>query len=52
MSDSTEKFSPYDAADYLGNFEDTAAYLEAALADGDDPALVAQALDTIARTAA
>ncbi|MFW6598952.1 addiction module antidote protein [Propionibacteriaceae bacterium Y2011] len=50
MSNTTEKFSPYDAADYLGNLEDAAAYLEAALEDGDDPALVAQALGTIARS--
>ncbi len=46
----TEKFSPYDGADYLRDLGDAAAYLEAALEDGDDPALVAQALGTIARS--
>lgn len=50
MSSPTEKFSPYDGADYLGDLGDAAAYLEAALEDGDDPALVAQALGTIARS--
>jgi probable addiction module antidote protein len=42
------KTRPYDAAEYLESSEDMAAYLEAALEDGD-PALVAQALGTIAR---
>ena len=50
MSNTTEKFSPYDSADYLAGFGDAAAYLEAALENGDDPALVAQALGTIARS--
>lgn len=50
MSNTTEKFSPYDAADYLRDLGDAAAYLEAALDDGEDPALVALALGTIARS--
>ena len=51
MSTSTKGFSPYDSADYLGSVEDAAAYLEAALEEGgDDPAFVAQALGTIARS--
>jgi probable addiction module antidote protein len=51
MSTSTKAFSPYDSADYLVSVEDAAAYLEAALEEGgDDPAFVAQALGTIARS--
>jgi len=38
----------WDAAEHLGTEEDMAAYLEAALEDGD-PALVAAALGDIAR---
>ena len=40
----------YDAAEYLESPEDMAAYLEAALEDGD-PALEAEALRTITRAA-
>jgi len=50
MDNTIEKFSPYEGANYLGDLSDAAAYLEAALEDGDDPALVAQALGTIARS--
>jgi probable addiction module antidote protein len=51
MSTSTKAFSPYDSADYLVGVEDAASYLEAALEEGgDDPAFVAQALGTIARS--
>jgi probable addiction module antidote protein len=51
MSTSSKAFSPYDSADYLVSVEDAAAYLEAALGEGgDDPAFVAQALGTIARS--
>lgn len=39
---------PYDTANYLRTVEDIAAYLEAALEDGD-PELVAAALGDIAR---
>jgi probable addiction module antidote protein len=42
------KTRPYDAAEYLETPEDMAAYLEAALEDGD-PAVVTHALGTIAR---
>jgi len=42
------KTRPYDAAEYLETPEDMAAYLEAALEDGD-PAVVMYALGTIAR---
>lgn len=51
MSKATETFSRYDSADYLAGIEDVAAYLEAALDEaGDDPAVIAQALGTIARS--
>ena len=51
MSDKSETFSPFDAADYLSTFEDVAAYLEAVIDEGDDdPALIAQALGAIARS--
>lgn len=39
---------PYDAAEYLETAEDMAAYLEAALEDGE-PAVVVHALGAIAR---
>jgi probable addiction module antidote protein len=42
------KTRPYDAAEYLETTEDMAAYLEAALEDGD-PTAVVKALGTIAR---
>lgn len=46
-----EKFAPYDTADYLKTTEDMAYYLEAVLEEaGDDPAFVAKALGTIARS--
>jgi probable addiction module antidote protein len=46
-----EKFAPYDTADYLQTTEDMAFYLEAVLEEaGDDPAFVAKALGTIARS--
>ncbi|MPZ97108.1 MAG: putative addiction module antidote protein [Propionibacteriales bacterium] len=51
MSKTTETFTRYDSADYLTGIEDAAAYLEAALDEGgDDPAVIAQALGTIARS--
>lgn len=46
----TEKFSPYDSADYITDLGDAAAYLEAALEYGDEPAVVAEALGAIARS--
>ncbi len=42
------KTKPYDASEYLETEEDMAAYLQAALAEGD-PALVVHALGNIAR---
>ena len=42
----TETF-PWDAADFIQSDEDAAAYLDAALEDGD-PALVAAAISDIA----
>ena len=42
------KTRPYDAAEYIKTAEDMAAYLEAALEDGD-PEVVVKALGTIAR---
>jgi probable addiction module antidote protein len=42
------KTRPYDAAEYLETAKDMAAYLEAALEDGD-PSIVVKALGTIAR---
>lgn len=51
MNNTTEHFAPYDSADYLVNIDDVAAYLEAALEEADDdPAFIAQALGTIARS--
>lgn len=44
----SEKFSRFDAADYLKTEEDIAAYLEAC-AEENDPALMASALGAIAR---
>jgi len=50
MAESTEKFNAFDAADYLRTPTDIAAYLEATLEEsGDDPAVIARALGTIAR---
>jgi probable addiction module antidote protein len=42
------KTKPYDAAEYLETEEDVAAYLQAALEEGD-PAIVIHALGNIAR---
>lgn len=51
MGEKSERFTPYDSADYLTGIEDVAAYLEAAIEEGgDDPAFIAQALGTIARS--
>lgn len=44
----TVKFSRYDTVDYLQTEEEIAAYLDAAVEDGD-PALIAAALGDIAR---
>jgi probable addiction module antidote protein len=46
-----ESFSAYDSADYLKSEKDIAAYLEAAIDEaGEDPAFIAHALGTIARS--
>jgi probable addiction module antidote protein len=51
MGDKSESFTGYDSADYLTEIEDVAAYLEAAIDEaGADPAFIAQALGTIARS--
>jgi probable addiction module antidote protein len=51
MGDQRESFTPYDSADYLTGVEDVVAYLEAAIEEGgDDPAFIAQALGTLARS--
>jgi len=50
MTETSERFSRYDTADYLTDPADAAAYLEAALEDSSDPADVASALGTIARS--
>jgi probable addiction module antidote protein len=51
MGDQSARFTPYHSADYLTGIEDVAAYLEAAIDEGgDDPAFIAQALGTIARS--
>lgn len=50
MTESTEEFSAFDAADYLRTPTGIAAYLEATLEEsGDDPAVIACALGTVAR---
>ncbi|MGI9084873.1 MAG: addiction module antidote protein [Aeromicrobium sp.] len=51
MTKTRETFAPYDTADYLQSSEHVAAYLEAVLDEAaDDPAFIAQALGTIARS--
>lgn len=46
----TEKFSRFDAADHLKTEEDIVAYLDAVMEDaGEDPAIIARALGTVAR---
>ena len=44
----TTKTKPYDTAEYLNTEEEMAAYLEAALGEGE-PSLVVEALGAIAR---
>ena len=51
MAETTKEHDIFDAADYLRTPTDAAVYLEAVLEEaGDDPALVARALGTIARS--
>lgn len=52
MKRAAEKLSGYVTADYLASKPHLAAYLEAAIEEGgDDPAPLAAALGTVARTA-
>lgn len=47
----TERFTPYEPADYLSGIDDVGAYLEAAIDEaGGDPAVITQALGVIARS--
>ncbi|MGL5825175.1 MAG: addiction module antidote protein [Nocardioides sp.] len=47
----SEKYRPFDPADYLDGIEDVAAYLEIALeASAEDPTAVPRALGVIARS--
>ncbi|MDN5764981.1 MAG: hypothetical protein L0H96_01950 [Humibacillus sp.] len=51
MNANHQSFTPYDPADYLGDIEDFATYLEAAIDEvGDDPAVITPALEVIARS--
>ena len=51
MGEQSESFTPYDRADYLTGTEDVVAGLAAAIEEaGDEPAFIAQALGTIARS--
>lgn len=51
MSKTIETFTPYDTADYLNSGADVSAYLEAVLDEsGDDPAVIARAFGTVARS--
>ena len=50
MARKKEKFSRYDAADYLKSEEDLAAYLDVCMEEaGDDAAYIAAALGDVAR---
>lgn len=47
----SEKYTPFDVADYLDSIEDVSAYLEIALEESaDDPTAVPRALGVIARS--
>jgi probable addiction module antidote protein len=47
----SEKYTRFDAADYLENLDDVAVFLEVALEDSaEDPSAVPQALGIIARS--
>ncbi|MCL2468306.1 MAG: putative addiction module antidote protein [Micrococcales bacterium] len=51
INTSRERFTPYDAADYLGSVADAAAYLAASAKEtGGEPGAVVHALGTIARS--
>lgn len=47
----SEKFTPFDVADYLDSIEDVSTYLQIALEEAaDDPTAVPRALGVIARS--
>lgn len=47
----SEKFTPFDVADYLDSIEDVSTYLQIALEESaDDPTAVPRALGVIARS--
>lgn len=51
MATKAEKYTRFDAADYLDGIEDAAAYLQIALEEStDDPTAVPRALGVIARS--
>lgn len=51
MAAKTEKYTRFDAADYLADIDDAAAYLQIALEESaDDPTAVPRALGVIARS--
>lgn len=51
MATKSEKYKPFDAADYLDDLDDVAGYLEIALeASAEDPTAVPRALGVIARS--
>lgn len=51
MSAKSDKYQPFDVADYLDDLNDVAGYLELAIEESaDDPSAVPRALGAIART--
>lgn len=51
MMTKTEKYTPFDPADYVDGIDDVATYLEIALEEStDDPTAVPRALGVIARS--
>lgn len=51
MNDGSERYQPFDVADYLIDLDDVAGYLELAIQEsGEDPSAVPRALGAIART--
>ncbi|SDC03445.1 probable addiction module antidote protein [Raineyella antarctica] len=51
MTKKSEKYTPFDVADYLDSIEDVSAYLEIALEESsDDPTALPRTLGVIARS--
>jgi len=51
VTEKSKKYKPFDAAEYLDDFDDLAAYLEIALENSsEDPTAVPRALGVIARS--